>query len=119
MVGVMTAESRRHDLYNGLTELLGVDRADTLMAHLPTHQFDDLATRGDFDRLSDRIDNVESGLTIRIDNVERSLTKRIDRLESDLTNRFDILNQRIDRIVLTLAAGLFAIIATMIAQGFL
>lgn len=96
-VGDMTTgESRRHDLYNGLTEFLGADRADTLMAYLPPRENSDLATRWDIDALTSRIDGVETSLAARIDGV----------------------NQRLDRIVLTLAAGLIAIIATLISQVF-
>ena len=89
------AEARRHDLYNALTEFLGPERADTLMAYLPSHEATELATRSDIQNLSARIDAVEHNLTARIDAV----------------------NQRLDRIVLTLAAGLVAIVATLIAQA--
>jgi hypothetical protein len=92
-----TAESRRHDLYNGLTEFLGEDRTDTLMAYLPSQESADLATRADVDTLSHRIDAVERNLTARLDAV----------------------NHRLDRIVLTLAAGLIAIVATLITQTFI
>ena len=91
-----TAESRRHDLYSGVTEFLGPDRADTLMTYLPSREGNDLTTRSDFDHLSSRIDTVERNLTAR----------------------FDAVNHRLDRIVLTLAAGLIVILATMIAQAF-
>jgi hypothetical protein len=124
-----TAESRRRDLYNGLTELLGIERADTLMQFLPSIEGSQQATRTDIyglsarvddvgQNLTTRIDNVERSLTTRIDNVERDLTARIDRFEHSVTARFDAMNQRLDRVVLTLAAGLMAIIATLVAQNF-
>ena len=134
-----TSESRRRDLYNGLTELLGIERADTLMQFLPSIEGSQQATRTDIYGLGGRIDDVERSLTARIDNVERSLTQRIDNVERDLTTRidhverdltaridrfehsvtarFDAMNQRLDRVVLTLAAGLMAIIATLVAQN--
>jgi hypothetical protein len=171
--GVMaTAESRRRDLYNGLRELLGIERADTLMQFLPSIEGSQQATRTDIYGLSSnvddverslsgridnvertltaqiesveqtltaqidnveqtltaqiesverdlttRIDSVERDLTTRIDNVERDLTARIDRFEHSVTARFDAMNQRLDRVVLTLAAGLMAIIATLVAQN--
>jgi hypothetical protein len=102
-----TSESRRRDLYNGLTELLGIERADTLMQFLPSIEGSQQATRTDVYELS-----------IRIDDVERSLATRIDRFEHGVTARFDAMNQRLDRVVLTLAAGLMAIIATLVAQNF-
>jgi hypothetical protein len=122
-----TAESRRRDLYNGLTELLGIERADTLMQFLPSIEGSQQATRTDIYGLSGienverslttRIDSVERDLTTRIDNVERDLTARIDRFEHSVTARFDAMDQRLDRVVLTLAAGLMAIIATLVAQN--
>jgi hypothetical protein len=151
--GIMaTAESRRRDLYYGLTELLGIERADTLMQFLPSIEGSQQATRTDIyglsggiddvernltaridnvDRsltaridnverdLTTRIDNVERSLTTRIDNVERDLTARIDRFDHSVTARFDAMNHRLDRVVLTLAAGLMAIIATLVAQTFI
>jgi L-serine deaminase len=136
-----TSESRRRDLYNGLTEVLGIERADTLMQFLPSIEGSQQATRSDIYGLSGRIDDVERSLTGRIDNVERSLTARIDnvardltariekvenklstridRFEHSVTARFDAMNQRLDRIVLTLAAGLMAIIAALVAQNFM
>jgi hypothetical protein len=115
-----TSESRRRDLYNGLTELLGIERADTLMQFLPSIEGSQQATRTDVYSLSARIDDVERSLTTRIDNVERELTARIDRFEYSVTARFDAMNQRLDRVVvLTLAAGLMAIIATLVAQNFI
>lgn len=102
-----TSESRRHDLYNGLIEVIGNDRADTLMRYLPSIEGSELATRTDVHAISNRIDDVEKSLTTRIDNVEKSLGGRIDGM-----------NQRLDRLVLTMAAGLMAIIATLVAQTF-
>jgi hypothetical protein len=135
-----TSESRRRDLYNGLTELLGIERADTLMQFLPSIEGSQQATRTDIYGLSSnvddverslsgridnvertltsRIENVERTLTARIDNVERDLTARIDRFEHSVTARFDAMNQRLDKVVLTLAAGLMAIIATLVGQNF-
>ncbi len=103
-----TYESRRRDLYNGLTEILGIERAETLMQFLPSIEGSQQATRTDVYELS-----------IRVDDFERNLTARIDRLEQSFTARFDAMNQRLDRIVLTLAAGLMAIIAALVAQNFI
>jgi hypothetical protein len=92
-----TPESRRHDLYNGLTELLGEDRADTLMTYLPSSEGTDLATKSDLDAIEDR-------LVVRIDIVSQ---------------RLEGLSQRLDRMVLAMIAGLVAIIATLVAQSFI
>lgn len=104
-------ESRRHDLYNGLTEVLGVERADVLMTYLPSTESTQLATKADFRALESRIGTVESSLSTRIDSVESSLTARIDSVEANLTARIDALATRIDRIVLAVVAALVVIIA--------
>jgi hypothetical protein len=77
------------------------------MQFLPSIEGSQQATRTDVYELS-----------IRIDDVERSLAARIDRFEHAVTARFDAMNQRLDRVVLTLAASLMAIVATMVAQNF-
>ncbi|MEE8486315.1 MAG: hypothetical protein V3S38_07205 [Acidimicrobiia bacterium] len=112
-----TAESRRHDIYTGLTEFLGPDRADTLMTYLPSRESTDLATKADLTALEltlgGRIDRIDG----RLDNMDRHLVGMNQRLES-VDQRFEAVNERLDRIVLTLAAGLVAIVATLIAQSF-
>lgn len=88
-----TSEARRHDLYNVLSETIGPNEADTLKAYLPSRESSDLATRADFSALAGRMDRLESGI--------------------------DAVNQRLDRLFLTLAAGLIAMTATVFAQAFL
>jgi len=102
-----TAEARRHDLYNALTEFIGADRADTLMTYLPSQEGNDLATRSDLRALDERIGSVD-----------RSLAARIDGLETLMTHRFDAMTQRLDRMFLTMAAGLIVIVGAFIAKGF-
>ena len=105
--GMTTGEARRHDLYNALTEFIGEDRADTLMAYLPSREASDLATTADVEGVGARVDD----LNTRIDHLET----RFDRME----DRLDSMNQRLDRLFLTLAAGLIAIVATVFAQAIL
>jgi len=105
-----TAESRRHDLYNGLAEFLGEDRADTLMTYLPSHENTDLATKAGLDAL-------ETAVIDRFDMVDQrflSMDRRLDTMD----HRLEVVGQRLDRIVLALVAGLVAIVATLIAQSF-
>ncbi len=99
-----SAESRRLDLYNGLTEFLGEDRANTLMAYLPSQQGTDLATKADLDAL-------ETTVTARFDTVDQ----RFERIDQ----RFEAITHRLDRMVFALVAGLVAIIATLVAQSFI
>ncbi|MGH8949851.1 MAG: hypothetical protein ACRDX9_00350 [Acidimicrobiia bacterium] len=83
----MASEAARLDLYNGLTEILGTERDETLMAALPTYDISELATKSDIDLLATRLASVE---TIVIG-----------------------LGARMDRMFLAMLAGLFVIVATM------
>jgi hypothetical protein len=44
------SEAARNDLYNGLRDVLGPERAETLMSAVP-HDLDELATKGDLAQL--------------------------------------------------------------------
>lgn len=96
-------EAARADLYHGLAEVLGTERAETLMSVLPSYELPDLATKGDIALLS-----------ARIDALEVSLGGRIGRLE----DRMDRLEARMDRFFIALVAGMFLIVATLIAGFF-
>jgi hypothetical protein len=48
---VVSPEAQRHDLYNGLSDLLGEERAGVLMTYLPATQTDNLATKDDISQL--------------------------------------------------------------------
>ena len=41
------SEAARSDLYTGLVEVLGPDRAETLMSAIPLYDLDEVATKGD------------------------------------------------------------------------
>jgi hypothetical protein len=45
---VTTSDAARHDLYNGLTEVLGPQRAEALMAAISGYDHKDLLTRDEF-----------------------------------------------------------------------
>jgi hypothetical protein len=74
---VAGSEAAGIDLYNGFAELLGRERAETLMAALPSYDTSDLATKSDIAVLGARIDGLEarvagvesivSGLGLRMD----------------------------------------------------
>jgi len=111
-------EARRLDLYNALSEFIGPERADTLMAHLPTREGSELATQADIEGVGGRIDHLAN----RFDHLETRFDRfetRFDRFETRFDDRFDSVNQRLDRLFLTLAAGLIAMIATVFTQAIL
>ena len=99
-------EPARLDLYNGLIELLGENRADTLMTYLPINDPIDFATRAD---LKSSLAAFTTSLEGRFDHLDQ----RFDGLE----HRFDRLEQRFDRLFLTVVAGLFVLVASVIATS--
>ena len=81
------SEAARADLYHGLVELLGEDRAETLMTHMPRYEPADVATKSDITELKSEIGELKVGLAA--------------------------VNTRLDRLFLVLVAGLVAFIAAM------
>lgn len=75
------SEAARSDLYTGLSELLGTERAETLMSAIPRYHLDEVATKGDIQSLRPEI-------------------------KADFV-----------KLTLVLAAGLFAVVATLIGVG--
>ncbi len=98
-----------------LTDLLGEDRADTLMAYLPADESTQVAMKADLKTLEVRMDDRFAQVDERFAQVD----KRFDRLEDRMDSGFAALNARIDRMNLTLAAGLLGVIAALIAQSFI
>lgn len=90
--GDMESDSRRQDLYTGLTGILGPDLTASLMSFIPPQPAADLATKADVQSLSDQVG---------------ALTSRIDRL-----------SDRMDRLQTTLLGGFAAMIAALLAAGF-
>jgi hypothetical protein len=103
-------EARRHDLYHGLEEVLGTDRADTLMAYLPSRETTDLATGADVVDLRADIHQVRA----EVHRVRGELKSEIQDVRGELKS----VNQRLDRLFLTLAAGLMATTGAVVASLF-
>ena len=79
------SEAARADLYTGLAEVLGPERAETLMAQLPRFDPADVATKAD-----------------------------LKELRVELRDGLAAVNQRLDRLLQTLVTGLFVIVAAMV-----
>jgi hypothetical protein len=82
---VPISEDARADLYTGLAEVLGRDRAETLMSQLPTFDPGEVATKSD-----------------------------LAELRTELRDGLGAFNQRLDRLFLALLVGSFGIVATML-----
>lgn len=117
------SEAARNDLYNGLVDVLGTQRAETLMAALPGYDISELATKNDLGVLGARLDAVETSLMARVDGLEVGLGARMDGLEArmgglegrmaSIESIVGGLGLRMDRMFLAMIAGLFVIVATM------
>ena len=83
------SEAARADLYTGLAEILGRDRAETLMAQLPRFDPIDVATKSDLAELRTE-------------------------LRTELRNGLAAVNQRLDRLFLTLLVGMFGLVAAVV-----
>jgi hypothetical protein len=94
-------EARRHDLYHGLEEVLGTDRADTLKAYLPMTETAALATRSDVAVVEARVEDVRTELKSEIQLVRAEIRA---------------VNQRLDRLFLTLGAGLVAMLVAVFTE---
>ncbi len=82
---------------------LRAQETEILMAYLPTQPHEVLATKSDLRDLAVQVQRVET---------------RMDTLHSDLGGRIDSVNRRLDRLFLTMAGGLLAVVGTVIVQAF-
>lgn len=87
-----SSEAARADLYTGLAEVLGPERAETLMAQLPRYDPSEVATKSDLAEL----------------RVE--LRSELGELRTGLA----AVNQRLDRLFLTMLVGMFGVVAALI-----
>jgi len=98
-------ERRRHELHVGLEELLGRERATTLMELLPPVGWSDVARRADLDRL-------EAVLGARID----ALADRTDARFKQIDARFGSTDARIEGLSERMEAG-FATLRAELGQA--
>ena len=107
------SEAARADLYTGLSEVLGRDRAETLMAYLPTFDPTDIATRADIENLRQEMNRRFEQVDQRFEQIDRRF-EQVDQRFEQIDRRFAAVNGRLDRLFQTLVAGLFVIIAAMV-----
>jgi hypothetical protein len=91
-------EAARHDLYNGLIEVLGPTRAETLMAAIRPFDISQLVTRDEF---------------------RAGLAELRAEFKSDLQQGLASVNQRIDRLFLAWIAGQAVTLAAIVGLAFL
>ena len=81
--------------------MLGTDRADTLMAYLPTTETAALATRSDV-----------SVVVARVEDVRTELKSEIHLVGTEIRT----VNQRLDRLFLMLGAGMVAMLVAVFTE---
>ena len=86
------SEAARADLYTGLADVLGPNRAETLMAQLPRFDSTDVATNSD-------------------------LVELRSEMRSELRDGVAAVNQRLDRLFLAVLVGMFGMVAALIGLG--
>lgn len=89
----MLDERARHELYRAIEELLGTERADTLMSLLPPVGWSDVATKDDLRQLEARLD---AHLDARIGMLDTRWDSRFTELEAGLDVRFAHAEARTD-----------------------
>jgi len=118
------SEAARADLYNGLSDLLGPERAETLMTHLPRYDPAEVTTKSDFaDLQSDfaelrsdfrsEMSELRSDFRSEMSELRSDFRSEISELRTEMTTGFAGVNERFDRMYLTLVAGFFVIVAAM------
>ena len=74
-------ERARHELYLGVEEVLGTQRADTLMSLLPPVGWADVATKDDIRLLEMKIDSLD----LKFDSLDLKIDSKVDRAVGELT----------------------------------
>lgn len=110
------SEAARSDLYTGLSEVIGPERAEVLMSAIPLHDLDEVATNGDLAVMKSelRTEMAElraemAGLRAEMAGLESRVMTEIGRVEVALRKSFT-------NWMLTL---LVAVIGAMIGVGLL
>lgn len=96
------SESARHDLYTGLRDVIGAERAETLMSAIPLHDLGEVATKAD--------------LRAEIAELRSELRTGLANLETKLEAQQAALHQHLNRL---LGAVLLSIVGAMFGVGIL
>jgi len=68
---VAISEAARSDLYTGLVEVLGPERAETLMSAIPLYDLDEVATKRDLQLLKAEL---RAEISIEIGSLRKTMT---------------------------------------------
>ena len=107
-------EPARHRLYEKLEGLLGMDDAETLMAHLPPVGWADVATRADLDQLHDRIHVDLADVRIELADFRTEIRQELARSREEM-QRDRIAAQR--QLLFVIAAAMLGLVTTLALTG--
>lgn len=80
------SESARADIHNVLSDVIGSDRAETLMSAIRLHDLDAIATKGDLAVLKGDLAVLKSDLAVLKAELTAELALEIDALRGTMTN---------------------------------
>lgn len=131
MTEVAISEAARSDLYNGLSQAIGPERAETLMSALPLHDLDEVATKQDVAvlgaELRSEIANLRTELKTdiavlrtemhaEVGSLRNDMYAEIGSLRNDMHTEIGALRKSMTSWMLTL---LVAIIGAMAGMAFI
>jgi hypothetical protein len=110
MLGVVAiSEAARSDLYTGLSEVIGPERAETLMSAIPLHDRDEFAKRGD-------VEASAAALEADIADVRAELKTDIADLRAELKTDIADLRAELKTDIADLRAELGDLRAEMVSE---
>jgi hypothetical protein len=107
------SEAARHDLYTGLREVIGPERAETPMSAIPLHDLDEVVTKAD---LRAELADLRTGLRAEIAELRTEVRTGLTRLETKLEAQQAALYRHLNRLVV---AVLVSIVGAMFGVGIL
>ncbi|HUG08647.1 MAG TPA: hypothetical protein VMP13_07115 [Acidimicrobiia bacterium] len=100
------SESARHDLYTGLRDVIGPERAETLMSAIPLHDLDEVVTKAD---LRAEIAELRVGLRAEITEVSTAVARLETKLEAQQTALHRHLNRLLGAVLISIVGAMFGV----------
>jgi hypothetical protein len=97
-------ERARHELYLAVEEVLGTERADTLMSLLPPVGWADVATKDDIRLVKDDLRVVKDDLRVGLQRVTGNIHDLEERLDERIDARFGLVDARFAALEVSLDA---------------
>lgn len=109
------SEAARSDLYTGLSEVIGPERAETLMNAIPLHDLDEVATRGDIAMVKGYIALIKADIVEARAELKSDIANLRAEIKADMATQIGALRKSVSTWMVTL---LVAIIAAMAGISF-